>query len=98
LTDIAERPVASVGPRLLAAMLRLKAPHGSWIGWIVPAIIVVAWQAAASLGWIADTVMPSPYAVAAAAWRLTLSGELPQNLGVIPVPADADSRGDSRIG
>ena len=26
--------------------------------------------------------MPSPYAVAAAAWRLTLSGELPQNLGV----------------
>ncbi len=26
--------------------------------------------------------MPSPNAVAAAAWRLTLSGELPQNLGV----------------
>jgi sulfonate transport system permease protein len=26
--------------------------------------------------------MPSPTAVAAAAWRLTLSGELPQNLGV----------------
>jgi sulfonate transport system permease protein len=64
-------------------MLRLKVPHGRpWIGWIVPAIIVLAWQVAASLGWIADAVMPSPYAVAAAAWGLTLSGELPQNLGV----------------
>jgi sulfonate transport system permease protein len=44
--------------------------------------MIIAWQASASLGWIADAVMPSPYAVAAAAWRLTLSGELPQNLGV----------------
>jgi ABC-type amino acid transport system permease subunit len=43
-------------------------------------VIVVAWQASALLGWIADTIMPSPYAVGAAAWRLTLSGELPQNL------------------
>jgi len=48
----------------------------------MPAIMVVAWQVSASFGWIADTVMPSPHAVAAAAWRLTLSGELPQNLGV----------------
>jgi sulfonate transport system permease protein len=64
-------------------MLRVKVPHvRSWVGWILPAIIVVAWQSFASLGWIADTFMPSPYAVAAAAWRLTLSGELPQSLGV----------------
>jgi sulfonate transport system permease protein len=64
-------------------MLRLKVPQGRpWIGWMVPAIIVLSWQVSASLGWITDAVMPSPYAVAAAAWRLTLSGELPQNLGV----------------
>jgi sulfonate transport system permease protein len=49
---------------------------------MLPALILVTWQASASLGWMADTVMPSPYAVAAAAWRLTLSGELPQNLAV----------------
>jgi sulfonate transport system permease protein len=48
----------------------------------LPALILVAWQAAASFGWITDAVMPSPFAVAAATWRLTLSGELPQNLGV----------------
>jgi sulfonate transport system permease protein len=57
--------------------------HGRpWIGWILPVVIVIAWQVSSSLGWISDTVMPSPSAVAAAAWRLTLSGELPQNLGV----------------
>src|ERR1700759_5244884 len=83
LTDIAERLAASVWPGLFAAMRRPGVAYGRpWIGWILPAIIMVAWQAFASLGWIPDTVMPSPYAVVAAAWRLTLSGELPQNLGV----------------
>lgn len=83
MTDFAEKPVASVWPQLFAAMRRPPAPHvRPWIGWILPAIVLVAWQASASLGWISDTVMPSPYAVATAAWRLTLSGGLPQNLGV----------------
>jgi sulfonate transport system permease protein len=83
LTDIAERPAASVWPRLFAALRRPTIPHGlPWIGWILPALIIVAWQTCSSLDWIADTVMPSPTAVAGAAWRLTLSGELPQNLGV----------------
>jgi sulfonate transport system permease protein len=83
LTDIAERPGASAWPRLFAAMRRPGVLHSRpWIGWILPVVIVVAWQASASLGWISDTVMPSPTAVGAAAWRLTLSGELPQNLGV----------------
>ena len=83
MTDVAERPAASVWPGLIAARQRRGVPRGRpWIGWILPLIIVVAWQASASLGWIADTIMPSPTAVAAAAWRLTLSGELPQNLVV----------------
>ena len=83
MTDIAERPAASVWPRLFAALRRPTIPHDlPWIGWILPALIIVAWQTCSSLDWIADTVMPSPTAVAGAAWRLTLSGELPQNLGV----------------
>jgi sulfonate transport system permease protein len=83
LTDVAERPTAAVPPRILAAMRRPGVLHGRpWIGWILPVVIVIAWQVSSSLGWISDTVMPSPSAVAAAAWRLTLSGELPQNLGV----------------
>jgi sulfonate transport system permease protein len=83
LTDIAERPAASIGPRLFVAVRRPVLPLGrGWISWILPALIIASWQTCASLGWIADTVMPSPTAVAAAAWRLTLSGELLQNLGV----------------
>ncbi len=83
MTDIAERPVAGSWPRLFQAVRRLKAPQDRpWVGWVLPALILVAWQAASSFGWITDAVLPSPYAVAQAAWRLTLSGELPQNLGV----------------
>jgi sulfonate transport system permease protein len=83
LTDVAERPTATVPPRILAAMRRPGVLHGRpWIGWILPVVIVIAWQASSSLGWIGDTVMPSPTAVGAAAWRLTLSCELPQSLGV----------------
>jgi sulfonate transport system permease protein len=83
LTDIAERPAASVWPRLFAAMRRPGVPRGRpWIEWILPVLIIIGWQCSSSLGWISDTFMPSPTAVAAAAWRLTLSGELPQNLGV----------------
>jgi sulfonate transport system permease protein len=83
LTDIAERSGSDGLPLVFEARRRQGAPQRpSWVGWILPALIVGVWQAAASLGWIADTIVPSPVAVFAAAWRLTLSGELPQNLGV----------------
>jgi sulfonate transport system permease protein len=80
---MAERPAAAVRPRLLArTRVERAAQAPPWIGWALPTLILVLWQAAASFGWIADTVMPSPLAVVAAAWRLTLSGQLPQNLWV----------------
>ena len=83
MTDIAERPVAGAWPRLFQAVRRLRVPQDRpWVGWVLPALILVAWQAASSFGWITDAVLPSPNAVAQAAWRLTLSSELPQNLGV----------------
>ena len=83
MTDIAERPVAGAWPRLFQAVRRLRVTQDRpWVGWGLPALILAAWQAASSFGWITDAVLPSPYAVAQAAWRLTLSGELPQNLGV----------------
>jgi hypothetical protein len=51
LTDIAERSAASLWPRLFAAMRRPGVPHGRpWIGWILPAFIIIAWQSSASLG------------------------------------------------
>ena len=66
------RPLAS----LRAPRLRVGA------GWLIPALLIVVWQALGSAGAISDSVLPSPYAVAAAGWRLTLTGELPRNVGV----------------
>ncbi|MDR3535715.1 MAG: aliphatic sulfonate ABC transporter permease SsuC [Acetobacteraceae bacterium] len=50
--------------------------------WIVPVLVLLAWQAAAQAGWIRPQVMPAPSAVAEAAWRLSRSGELWANIEV----------------
>ena len=62
--------------------LDLKRLLASAFGWIAPALLVAVWQASASLGWLPDSLLPSPFAVLAAGWRLTLSGELPRNVEV----------------
>lgn len=61
----------------------IRAIFGSKVStWIVPALIIAGWQAVCSLGLTPSSLLPSPLAVVDAAWRLTLSGELPQNMGV----------------
>jgi sulfonate transport system permease protein len=45
-------------------------------------VIVLVWQIASWRGLLSDAVMPSPAAVVEAAWRLTLTGELPVNVGI----------------
>ena len=52
------------------------------IGWLLPALVVVGWEAASRAGVMPANVLPAPSAVAEAFWRLTLSGELIQNIGV----------------
>jgi len=61
---------------------RLRALGERSAGWLLPAALLLAWQAACSSGLIANVIMPSPVAVLAAGWRLTLSGELLENMGV----------------
>ena len=51
-------------------------------GWLIPATLIALWQALSSFGALSESVLPSPWAVAAAGWRLTLSGELPRNAEV----------------
>jgi len=58
----------------------LPGSAGEFAAWLVPALIVASWQAACSLGLVADSVMPSPAAVLAAGWHLTFSGDLPRNV------------------
>ena len=55
---------------------------GGITGWLLPALILAGWEAAARAGLISANVLPAPSAVAEAFWRLLLSGELVANIGV----------------
>ncbi|BDH46884.1 sulfonate ABC transporter [Salmonella enterica subsp. enterica serovar Choleraesuis] len=50
--------------------------------WLLPAVLVVVWQVAASLGWISVRVLPSPAGVVEAGWRLILNGQLAEHLAI----------------
>jgi sulfonate transport system permease protein len=50
--------------------------------WLVPASLLIAWQAAASFGWIDAQNLPPPLAVAAAFLNLARTGELWRDIGV----------------
>jgi sulfonate transport system permease protein len=50
--------------------------------WIVPLVILLAWQVACVTGFVPARVMPAPSDVALAGWKLLQSGELAQNIWV----------------
>ena len=52
------------------------------VPFILPAVLLLAWQASASLGWLPRNVLPSPVAVGEAAWKLGASGQLAEHLSV----------------
>ncbi|WP_429922815.1 ABC transporter permease subunit [Agrobacterium vitis] len=60
---------------------------GNSIGWALPLLILIAWEASSRAGLLQQNILPAPSAVAEAFWRLTLSGELPTNIGVSTVRA-----------
>ena len=59
-----------------------RAPQAQVSNWLLPAALVAAWQAASTLGLLSDAVLPSPAAVLAAGWQMTLTGELPHHMAV----------------
>jgi len=50
--------------------------------WLLPVGIIVVWEALSLAGLIPSRILPAPTAVIAAAWNLTLTGELPRNIWV----------------
>ena len=60
----------------------LKETLSNLSGWIAPALILAVWQAGSSLGYVSETLLPSPSSVLAAGWRLTRSGELLVNIWI----------------
>lgn len=82
--------VVSHAPRAAwtdAAQARARAA-GRWFmtsplaAWIVPVMGLVGWQLAVQAGTISPSVLPAPSEVLAAGWRLTLSGELVENIRI----------------
>jgi sulfonate transport system permease protein len=52
------------------------------VPWLVPALVLVIWQVAVSLGWLSSRFLPAPLSVLAAARRLAVSGELFHSIGI----------------
>ena len=50
--------------------------------WLLPISLLLVWQGASQLGWLHAEVLPAPSAVALAAWKLAMSGELWRNIRV----------------
>lgn len=50
--------------------------------WLIPALLVAAWQFAAMRGWLSAQVLPAPLAVAQAGWKLARSGTLWTNIEI----------------
>ena len=66
-----------------AAEAEADAEAGAWtawgqrlVPWLLPALLLAAWQAASSFGLLATRILPAPSDVARAAWALAASGEL----------------------
>ncbi|MDD2729407.1 aliphatic sulfonate ABC transporter permease SsuC [Malikia sp.] len=70
LAEIPAGPSTSLLRPLLARIGRPLLP------WLLPLVLIVAWQLAASRGWLSTRVLPAPLDVGRAAWQLTISGEL----------------------
>lgn len=68
-------PALDVRPH--TPLVQRLAPLGhSLLPWLLPVLLIVVWQSAASLGWLPRRILPAPVDVASAAWRLAASGEL----------------------
>ena len=74
----------------------MKQPWYSLIlPWVLPALLLTAWQLLSQFGAISSRVLPSPLAVIEAGIRLTRTGELPLSFGG-ELPAGRDWTGDRR--
>jgi sulfonate transport system permease protein len=54
----------------------------SLVPWALPALLIVAWQIASQTGWLSTRILPSPEAIVVTFWKLSVSGELLQNLAI----------------
>jgi sulfonate transport system permease protein len=84
--DTSEQNVTAAARGAPARTATLRALAGRRLGgltqWIVPLLIIAAWQAAVSAGLLSTHILPAPSDVIAAGVRLFKSGELVRNMWV----------------
>ena len=51
-------------------------------GFVLPGIVIVVWQTISGLGYVSDTVLPSPFLIVQSFISLLMSGELFEHLGI----------------
>lgn len=51
------------------------------LSWLVPLVVLAAWELSARAGYLSPHVLPAPSKVAATAWRLVLEGRLVSDMG-----------------
>ncbi|SDA21490.1 sulfonate transport system permease protein [Methylobacterium sp. UNC378MF] len=61
---------------------KLERLRDTALPWLVPAVILLGWQAAVSSGLVSNRFMPAPLDVVRAGWEAGRTGELWTNLGV----------------
>src|SRR5206468_2007177 len=49
---------------------------------VLPAVVLIAWELASASGWLSTRVLPEPLAVLRAFWTLSLSGEIWHHVAV----------------
>ncbi|HTH94332.1 MAG TPA: aliphatic sulfonate ABC transporter permease SsuC [Rhodocyclaceae bacterium] len=54
----------------------------TFLPWLVPTLIIVAWELSARSGWLSSRVLPEPLAVLEAGWHLAKTGELWQHVKI----------------
>jgi len=64
-----------------------RAPSRAWLRvraalapWLLPVLLLLAWEVSARAGWLSSRILPEPLAVATAFWSLAASGELWEHL------------------
>ncbi|MEJ0096014.1 MAG: ABC transporter permease subunit [Methylocella sp.] len=65
-----------------SAQLFARLRRSNALAWALPALLLAFWQASASLGFLANNILPAPAAVVLAGWKLAVSGELAKNVGI----------------